>query len=58
MVGGNGDIEAVLLLNWTKVTGTRVVDGTVELLVQERTEMPVRRQRRYVYGSMFMEEPY
>jgi hypothetical protein len=45
LVGGDGAISAVVLLNWKVHRRTRLVSGFVELYVRDRNGMPVRRQR-------------
>lgn len=45
LVGGDGAINAVVILNWQLNRHTRLVSGFVELYVRDRNGMPVRRQR-------------
>ncbi|PGH23550.1 hypothetical protein AJ80_02330 [Polytolypa hystricis UAMH7299] len=41
LVGGNGAVHAVLLLKWTKVTGTNSVKGEVELYTRNNQDTPI-----------------
>ncbi|KAJ5919600.1 hypothetical protein N7454_009435 [Penicillium verhagenii] len=49
LVGGDGAISAVVILNWHLNDTTRLVSGFVELYIRDRNGMPVRRQREDVF---------
>lgn len=52
LVGGDGDIGAVVLLKWQILSGTRYVRGFVELYVRDRNGMPIRRQQEVCSRSL------
>ncbi|PIG87452.1 hypothetical protein AARAC_005483 [Aspergillus arachidicola] len=49
LVGGEGDIRAVVIFNWQLSRNTSVVSGAVELYVLDRAGMPIRRQREVIF---------
>lgn len=58
LLGGNGAIKSVVILNWTKVPGTQLVQGTVEHYVPGQNRIPVLWQREactriFVSGGLY-----
>ncbi|KAB8258961.1 hypothetical protein BDV32DRAFT_64079 [Aspergillus pseudonomiae] len=51
LVGGDGDISAVVILKWSLNRNTMLVEGAVELYVRDRNGMPVRRQREVIFPA-------
>ncbi|KAJ5563044.1 hypothetical protein N7535_002509 [Penicillium sp. DV-2018c] len=51
LVGGNGHIKAVVILNWLLKRSTSVVSGFAELYVRDRNEMPIRRQHEAIFPA-------
>ncbi|KAE8310685.1 hypothetical protein BDV41DRAFT_368961 [Aspergillus transmontanensis] len=49
LVGGEGDIRAVVIVNWQLSRSTSVVSGAVELYVLDRAGMPIRRQQEVIF---------
>ncbi|KAE8356933.1 hypothetical protein BDV28DRAFT_144603 [Aspergillus coremiiformis] len=43
LIGGNGDIETVFILNWRKHNDNRHVSGSIEVYTLDANGMPVRR---------------
>ncbi|KAJ5495112.1 hypothetical protein N7539_000228 [Penicillium diatomitis] len=51
LVGGDGAINAVVILSWQLNRRTRLVSGFVELYVRDRSGMPMLRQREDVFPA-------
>jgi hypothetical protein len=53
LVGGNGAVQAAIIINWTSNRTTRRVRGVVELYTLDRSGMP-RLQQREVRDIFFV----
>jgi hypothetical protein len=51
LVGGDGLVKAVVILNWSLHRSTRVVSGFAELYVRDRNSIPIRRQHEPIFPA-------
>jgi hypothetical protein len=51
LVGGDGLIKAVVILNWSLHRSTSVVSGFAELYVRDRNGIPTRRQHEPIFPA-------
>lgn len=49
LVGGNGDINAVIIIDWQKTASG--VQGIVELYIRDRQGMPIRAQKEQIFPA-------
>ena len=51
LVGGNGEVNAVLILDWRRIGTSNRVEGVAELYVRDRQGMPICQQREQIFPA-------